>query len=98
LSLISNRHKIYGYEAYFLKSDIVSKLFEYCQTSLPDEESFKKIVRSKINNQSLYSIYKDIRAKSSYFLFFSNLSEASDTGSILLFAYSISLRKEEVCR
>jgi hypothetical protein len=35
--------------------------------------------------------------KSSYFLFFFNLSEASDTGSILLFAYSISSRKEEVC-
>jgi hypothetical protein len=41
LSLISREHKAYGYsyEAYFLKSDIVSKLFEYCQTSLTDEES-----------------------------------------------------------
>ncbi len=66
LSLISNRHKIYGYEAYFLKSDIVSKLFEYCQTSLPDEESFKKIVRSKINNQSLYSRHKGILEKHQY--------------------------------
>jgi hypothetical protein len=31
LSLISREHK-----AYFLKSDIVSKLFEYCQTSLTE--------------------------------------------------------------
>jgi hypothetical protein len=60
LSLISKAYGYsyeaygYSYEAYFLKSDIVSKLFEYCQTSLTDEESFKKIVRSKINNQSLY--------------------------------------------
>ncbi|VVM20826.1 hypothetical protein BSPWISOXPB_8443 [uncultured Gammaproteobacteria bacterium] len=30
-----------SYEAYFLKSDIVSKLFEYCQTSLIDEEFLK---------------------------------------------------------
>ncbi|VVM18533.1 hypothetical protein BSPWISOXPB_1436, partial [uncultured Gammaproteobacteria bacterium] len=51
LSLISNRHKFYG-EACFLKSDIVSKLFEYCQTSLIDEEFFNETVRSKINNQS----------------------------------------------
>jgi energy-converting hydrogenase A subunit M len=56
----------YSYEAYFLKSDIVSKLFEYCQTSLPDEESFKKIVRSKINNQSLYSRHKGILEKHQY--------------------------------
>ena len=60
LSLISKAYGYsyeawgYSYEAYFLKSDIVTKLFEYCQTSLTDEESFKKIVRSKINNQSLY--------------------------------------------
>uniref|UniRef100_UPI0010AF7168 hypothetical protein n=1 Tax=bacterium endosymbiont of Bathymodiolus sp. 5 South TaxID=1181670 RepID=UPI0010AF7168 len=60
LSLISKAYGYsyeaygYSYEAYFLKSDIVTKLFEYCQTSLIDEEFFKKIVRSKINNQSLY--------------------------------------------
>ena len=60
LSLISKAYGYsyeawgYSYEAYFLKSDIVTKLFEYCQTSLTDEEFFKKIVRSKINNQSLY--------------------------------------------
>jgi hypothetical protein len=57
LSLISKAYG-YSYEAYFLKSDIVTKLFEYCQTSLADEESFTKIVRSKINP------FKHLRAKS----------------------------------
>ncbi|VVM23255.1 hypothetical protein BSPWISOXPB_1427 [uncultured Gammaproteobacteria bacterium] len=72
LSLISKAYGYsyeawgYSYEAYFLKSDIVTKLFEYCQTSLTDEESFKKIVRSKINNQSLYSRYKGILEKHQY--------------------------------
>jgi hypothetical protein len=72
LSLISKAYGYsyeawgYSYEAYFLKSDIVFKLFEYCQTSLTDEESFKKIVRSKINNQSLYSRYKGILEKHQY--------------------------------
>ena len=81
LSLISREHK-----AYFLKSDIVSKLFEYCQTSLTDEESFKKIVRSKINNQSLYSIYKDIRAKQDKHLYdmqYKNEVYVSDLWNIL---------------
>ena len=86
LSLISNRHKIYGYEACFLKSDIVSKLFEYCQTSLIDEEFFNETVRSKINNQSLYSIYKDIRAKQDKHLYdmqYKNEVYVSDLWNIL---------------
>jgi hypothetical protein len=46
LSLISKAYG-YSYEAYFLKSDIVTKLFEYCQTSLADEESFTKFKKRR---------------------------------------------------
>jgi len=51
--------------AYFLKSDIASDLIKYCQTSLVNEESFIRIVKPKVENRRLYSVYKDIDAKKS---------------------------------
>ncbi len=45
----------------FLKSDVVSILRQYCQTSLVDEESLASIIKSKINNQHLYDISDDIQ-------------------------------------
>ncbi len=47
----------------FLKSDVVSILRQYCQTSLVDEESLVKIIKSKVDNRNLYSVYENIRTK-----------------------------------
>ncbi len=49
--------------SFFLKSDVVSILRQYCQTSLVDKESLKNIIESKINNQHLYDISDDIQKK-----------------------------------
>ncbi len=47
----------------FLKSDVVSILRQYCQTSLVDKDSLVSIIKSKINNQHLYDISDDIQKK-----------------------------------
>ncbi len=47
----------------FLKSDVVSILRQYCQTSLVDEESLVKIIKSKVDNRNLYSVYENIGTK-----------------------------------
>jgi hypothetical protein len=61
LSLVDGDDKYH--KALFLKSNVVSSLFEYCQTSLIDKQSFIEIVEVKINNRNLYSVYKGIREK-----------------------------------
>ncbi len=47
----------------FLKSDVVSILRQYCQTSLVDEESLVKIIKSKVDNRNLYSVHENIKTK-----------------------------------
>jgi hypothetical protein len=64
LSLIEG--KDYWNRAYFLKNDVIPSLREYCQTSLIDEQSFKKIIKSKINNQSVWTNIQTINKKHSY--------------------------------
>ncbi len=49
--------------SFFLKSDVVSILRQYCQTSLVDKDSLVSIIKSKINNQHLYDISDDIQKK-----------------------------------
>ncbi len=47
----------------FLKSDVVFILRQYCQTSLVDEESLVKIIKSKVDNRNLYSVHENIKTK-----------------------------------
>ncbi|CAB5496436.1 hypothetical protein THERMOT_520 [Bathymodiolus thermophilus thioautotrophic gill symbiont] len=61
LSLIGDDHN----KLDFLQSDIASEFIKYCQTSFVNEESFIRIVKPKVENQRLYSVYKDIEAKRS---------------------------------
>lgn len=48
---------------YFLQSDVVSILLTYFRTSFIDEKSFIKIIKFKVDNQRLYSVYADIKEK-----------------------------------
>lgn len=48
---------------YFLQSNVVSILLKYFRTSLINEKDFIKIIKSKVDNQRLYSVRADIEEK-----------------------------------
>ncbi|CAB5498471.1 hypothetical protein AZO1586R_769 [Bathymodiolus azoricus thioautotrophic gill symbiont] len=81
LSLIEG--KDYWTRAYFLKNDVIPSLREYCQTSLIDEQSFKKIIKSKINNQSVWTNIQTINKKHSYDMSYDKDQYVSELWKIL---------------
>jgi hypothetical protein len=81
LSLIEG--KDYWNKAYFLKNDVIPSLREYCQTSLIDEQSFKKIIKSKINNQSVWTNIQTINKKHSYDMSYDKDQYVSELWKIL---------------
>ncbi len=81
LSLIEG--KDYWTKAYFLKNDVIPSLREYCQTSLIDEQSFKKIIKSKINNQSVWTNIQTINKKHSYDMSYGKDQYVSELWKIL---------------
>ncbi len=70
-------------KAYFLKNDVIPNLREYCQTSLIDEQSFKKIIKSKINNQSVWTNIQTINKKHSYDMSYDKDQYVSELWKIL---------------
>ncbi len=70
-------------KAYFLKNDVIPSLREYCQTSLIDEQSFKKIIKSKINNQSVWTDIKTIDEKHLYDMSYDKDQYVSELWKIL---------------
>ena len=50
-------------KADFLKGNVASNLREYCQTSLIDEQFFKEIIKSEINDRYPHSVWTNIRTR-----------------------------------